>query len=128
MRRGGGIAGAVVVCVALLVATATAVAAGPVTSRASFTRLGLQRPHWSFWATISGDGARVAYETITVDNGDRTTKDDVYLYDRPSGKTQLVSANSLNLPGNFSSAAPALSSDGRYVAFHSAATDLTDDP
>lgn len=127
VRQGGGIAAAVAACVATLAIAAGAAAAEPTTSRVSFTRLGFERPHWSFRATMSGDGARVAYETITVDNGDRTTKNDIYLFDRPNGKTRLVSANSLNLPANGSSGAPALSADGRYVAFHSLATDLTAD-
>lgn len=57
---------------------------------------------------------------------DRNLGSDLFLYDRLTGTTELVSrsAGSPTTAGNASSSSPALSADGRYVTFISAATDL----
>jgi len=80
-------------------------------------------------AVISGDGRFV---TFTSDAMDLTTRTDtlqtvnVYLYDRTTGTVNLVS-RSLSSPttaGNDFSSGPAVSDDGRYIAFFSFATNL----
>ena len=79
-------------------------------------------------AVISGDGRFV---TFTSDAMDLTTRTDtsqtpnVYLYNRTTGTVSLVSA-SLSSPttAGGSSGGPAISDDGRYVAFFSLATNL----
>ncbi|MGE5818933.1 MAG: TolB family protein, partial [Deltaproteobacteria bacterium] len=49
----------------------------------------------------------------------------VFVRDRTAGTTTCVSVNSNGKQGNQNSHAPAISSDGRFVAFDSAATNLT---
>jgi Tol biopolymer transport system component len=79
---------------------------------------------------ISADGRFVAFESRATDlvpgqvdgNGER----DVFLYDRASGGTSLVSgtAGAPLVTGNGESRNPVLSADGGVVAFRSDATDL----
>lgn len=48
----------------------------------------------------------------------------VYVRDRTAGTTELISQSTAGDPGNSSSSYSAISADGRYVAFESAATNL----
>jgi Tol biopolymer transport system component len=80
---------------------------------------------------ISLDGAWVAFESYSTDlmPGIGTTPpftSNVYLYGRDSGTLTLVSrrASDPGLSGSGPSLAPAISADGRYVAFSSLATNL----
>ena len=78
-------------------------------------------------ASVSGDGQRVAF---TADYRLGTTgvqRTDVFVVDRATGTSTLVSANLSGRPGNAPSAAPAISRDGRVVAFQSDASDLVPD-
>lgn len=83
--------------------------------------------------SISADGRFVVFASkatnLTTDDLDSTT--DVYLRDTATGLTTLVSrANAVSggAPGNGDSTEPVISSDGRYVAFTSTATNLTSVP
>src|SRR5207249_1758734 len=49
---------------------------------------------------------------------------DVFVHDRQTGTTERVSVASGGRQGNGFSAGPVLSADGRFVAFHSTATNL----
>ncbi|MBI4730042.1 MAG: PD40 domain-containing protein [Acidobacteria bacterium] len=49
---------------------------------------------------------------------------DVFLRDRASGTTTMVSVSPLGLPGDFDSYTPSITLDGRYVAFSSEASNL----
>lgn len=49
---------------------------------------------------------------------------DVFVKDRATGETKLLSVNTAGTAGNGISRDPVVSADGRYVAFQSAATDL----
>jgi Tol biopolymer transport system component len=76
----------------------------------------------------------VATNLISGSVGDRNGGRDIYVHDRKTGITTLVSV-STTFPGQppvrGQSDLPSISADGRYVAFGSAATDLirpTDDP
>jgi hypothetical protein len=72
---------------------------------------------------ISGDGRYITYWS-TASNlvpGD-TTAADVFLYDRWTRRTTLVSTVGDRTPGR-SSAYPAISADGRYVTYYSGAWD-----
>ncbi len=74
-------------------------------------------------ASISNDGRFIAYVVeAPVSNTEYTSN--VYLYDRTAGTTTLVSAGLDGNPGNGHSDGPAVSSDGRFVAFSSEATNL----
>src|SRR5207247_7640760 len=62
--------------------------------------------------------------------GDTNGVSDVFVHDRQTGTTERVSVASGGAQGNGSSGLigfafpPALSADGRFIAFHSAATNL----
>ncbi|MEA2602458.1 MAG: hypothetical protein QOF89_3450 [Acidobacteriota bacterium] len=80
--------------------------------------------------TLSADGHFVAFTSSAPDlmtgQTDANHTFDVFLFDRTSGKTTLVSSTSASLfiTGNGSSLAPVLSADGSRIAFFSTATDL----
>ena len=80
---------------------------------------------------ISADGRFVAFVSDARDllpAQDPGSLRDVFLWDRLSGDVTLASRSRAGSgrPGNGTSGAPALSADGRYVAFVSRATDLVD--
>src|SRR4030095_2568428 len=56
--------------------------------------------------------------------GDANARRDVFVRDRLSGTTELVSSSSLGVQGNHDSDYTTLSADGRYVAFTSRASNL----
>ncbi len=81
--------------------------------------------YWSNPA-ISGDGRYVAFASV-ADNlapGDTNGVADVFVHDRLTGATERVSLASDGAQANGWSDWPALSADGRYVAFTSLATNL----
>jgi len=78
---------------------------------------------------ISADGRWIAFASATADvvAGDGNGATDLFARDRVSGVALLVSASTLGSPGNGPSSVgsrPSFSSDGRRVAFTSAASDL----
>jgi Tol biopolymer transport system component len=79
--------------------------------------------------SISADGRFVAFQSSASDLvagvGDNGGRMDVFVRDLVAGSTVLVSiAAGANRPGAADSILPVISSDGRYVAFQSAAGDL----
>lgn len=80
-------------------------------------------------ASVSSSGQFVAFSSTgsNLVNGDANNTTDIFVRDRTGNSTALVSANAGNTgPGNGKSYAPAISADGRYVAFVSEASDLVD--
>jgi uncharacterized repeat protein (TIGR01451 family) len=79
--------------------------------------------------SLSGDGRFVTFfsRASNLAPGDTNWSDDVFLHDRRTGTTMLVSADPQGSVGDWSSQWPSLSYDGRYVAFDSRATDLVPD-
>ncbi|HUC90125.1 MAG TPA: hypothetical protein VMR45_04960 [Patescibacteria group bacterium] len=80
-------------------------------------------------AQISADGRYVAFDSFATNlvPNDTNGRQDVFLHDRNTGRTTRVSvgANGVEANANGSgSMAPALSEDGRYVAFASDSTNL----
>jgi Tol biopolymer transport system component len=76
---------------------------------------------------ISGDGRYVAFLSSDLEPTGVTTQDkvQVYLYDRITKAISLVTRSIVpNQEANDDSNSPAISADGRYVAFESKATDL----
>jgi Tol biopolymer transport system component len=76
-------------------------------------------------ASVSGDGRYVAFASgasnlVSGDNADT----DVFVRDRMTGITTLVSQSTGGAKGNGMSSAPSISADGRYIAFQSAANNL----
>jgi hypothetical protein len=77
---------------------------------------------------ISGDGRFVAFSSYanSLVADDTNNTQDVFLRDQQSGTTMLVSASQDGVhPGNNNSFSPVISTDGRYVLFHSKASNLT---
>lgn len=75
---------------------------------------------------ISSDGAYIAYESLASDivASDTLGKKDIFLYNRVAGTTVRISLNADDTQGNADSSSAAISSDGRYIAFDSEATNL----
>ncbi len=88
---------------------------------------------------ISADGRYVAFysDAHNLVDGDEKTFDplfpaagngvrDVFLHDRNTGSTERISVADDGTPGNGASSRPAISADGRYIAFRSGATNLVE--
>jgi len=76
--------------------------------------------------SISADGRYVAFASYASNlvSGDTNGKEDVFVYDRNTDTIERISVAGDGSPGNGSSRTPAISSDGRYVAFESWASNL----
>jgi Tol biopolymer transport system component len=76
--------------------------------------------------TISGDGRYVAFvsEASNLVLGDTNDLADVFVRDLVQGTTVRISVASNGVQANAESANPAISSDGRFVAFESRASNL----
>ncbi len=82
---------------------------------------------WSSYPpAISGDGRYVAFtsDASNLIPGDTNDAWDVFVRDRQAEATFRVSVSSSGNQANDYSVDPAISSNGRYVAFHSGATNL----
>ncbi len=75
---------------------------------------------------ISPDGRYVAFSSWASNlvAGDTNGSADVFLRDRQTGTTTRVSVDSLGTQGDGDSSGPAISADGRFLAFESVATNL----
>jgi Tol biopolymer transport system component len=80
----------------------------------------------SFDPAISADGRYVAFysDATNLVSGDTNGDADIFVHDRETGITERVSVDSAGNEGNSISANPAISADGRYVAFVSGASSL----
>jgi Tol biopolymer transport system component len=118
---------------AILLLAAPAVRAGQITlpyrvppPRSSSTAAGTSRP-----VSFSADGRYLVFlsdaPNLVPGQVDDNLSDDVFLYDRATGTTTLVShaAASPTTAAGLGSESPVISADGRFVAFASAAQDLT---
>jgi hypothetical protein len=96
------------------------------TQRVSVSTLGAEADTDSFTPTISANGRFVAWESnaTTLVAGDLNGVTDVFVHDLVSGTTERASVSTGGVEGNNNSRTPALSADGRYVAFWSFASNL----
>jgi Tol biopolymer transport system component len=101
---------------------------GGDTQRISVSNAGGQGNANSFDPAISADGTVVSFssDARTLVPGDDNASTDVFVHDRTSGTTQVVSVrgNRTLVPGDSKNAA--ISADGRRVVFASAARRLVD--
>jgi Tol biopolymer transport system component len=76
---------------------------------------------------ISADGRSVAFVSMATNLAprDRNKSSDVFLYDVETGTVTLVSRAAGGGTANGTSLSPAISADGRFVAFQSDASDLS---
>jgi Tol biopolymer transport system component len=96
------------------------------TTRVSVGPGGVQGDDRSGWAAISADGRRVAFYSSASNlvAGDTNGMWDVFVHDRETGTTTRVSVGPAGAEGNDHSNRPAISADGRSVAFWSSAGNL----
>jgi PKD repeat protein len=101
-------------------------ASAHVMTRVSVDNAGEQGDANSFNASISADGRYVAFDSNATNlvHGDTNGRTDVFVHDRQTRQTTRVSIASDDSQGNGDSSDPAISGDGRYVAFHSLANNL----
>jgi len=97
-----------------------------VSERVSVDSAGNQGNNVSGWPAISGDGRYVAFESSASNlvAGDINSHCDIFVHDRQTGVTERVSVDTAGNEGNYESYMPAISADGRYVAFQSGALNL----
>lgn len=85
----------------------------------------LQATAESNYPAISGDGRIVAFMSTARElANDLNGQAQVFVHDRSTGTTELISRTPQSAPGLGTSREPALSGDGRFVAFESNARDL----
>jgi Tol biopolymer transport system component len=100
-----------------------------ITTRVSVSSTGEQGNSYSDSASISADGRYIAF-TSNANNlvaSDTNNRPDIFVHDRITGVTERVSVNSQGQEGNYSSNSGRLSTDGRYIVFHSLADNLVPD-
>jgi len=109
---------------------AATVASAQVTQRVSMSSSGAQANETSRIPSASADGRYLAFHSDATNlvDGDTNASRDAFVRDRLNGTTERVSVDSSGVQGDHDSDAypPAVSADGRYVAFGSNATNLVD--
>ena len=98
-----------------------------VSARVSVSSSGAQANGASCCGVVSGGGQFVAFDSFASNlsiHSDTNGTRDVFVRDRVAGTTRRVSVSSLGAQSNGPSWVDAISADGRYVVFRSAATDL----
>lgn len=76
--------------------------------------------------TLSGDGRYLVFESAAADlvTGDGNGASDIFVRDQKNGQIRRVSTGAFGEQGNGASTLPAISANGRYVAFTSRAGNL----
>jgi Tol biopolymer transport system component len=99
------------------------------TVRVSVSSTGKQGNGNSFVDGISADGRYVVFESDASNlvPGDTNRASDVFVHDRLTGTTERVSVSSTGTQADDFSDFAAISADGRFVAFESAASNLVPD-
>lgn len=96
------------------------------TERSSIGADGQQANDLSDYAQISSDGRFVTFSSWATNlvPGDSNAVADVFVRDRQDGRTERASLSSNSQQGNARSYGSSISANGRFVAFHSRATNL----
>jgi hypothetical protein len=96
------------------------------TTRASISSAGVQANDESFSPSISSSGRFVAFRSDATNlvANDTNNNSDIFVRDRTLGFTERVSVDSDGDQANGDSILPAISADGRFVAFSSEASNL----
>lgn len=101
-----------------------------ITTRISVSSTGVQTLGGeSFTPAISANGQVVAFGSLATNlvGSDSNGVTDVFVHNLATNTTTRVSVSSAGVQGNSFSSQPALSADGRFVAFTSVANNLVDD-
>ncbi len=104
---------------------AGSVAAGNI-ARVSVDSNGAQSNGYSNSPTVSADGRYVVFDSNASNlvAGDTNNESDIFIHDRDTGTTTLISRDNSGVQGNRGSRNPKISGDGRVVAYYSQATNL----
>ena len=96
------------------------------TTRVSVASDGTQANDESFTAVMSLDGRFVAFQSAATNlvPDDTNAAWDVFVHDRATGRTERVSVSSTGAQSPNGGGSPAISGDGRYVAFVSGSNAL----
>mgnify|MGYP000334810843 CR=1 FL=1 len=96
------------------------------TRRISLGPSGVQADGDSYFASISGDGRFVAFESFATNlvPGDTNGTTDLFVHDRQTGTTRRVSLGPGGRQANGESLSAAISADGSFIAFMSSAHNL----
>ena len=96
------------------------------TTRVSVDSAAVQGNSSSADSAVSGDGRYITYisDASNLVVGDTNGHRDVFLFDRITAVTTRVSVNNAAVQGNADSSSPAISGDGRYITYHSDASNL----
>ena len=97
-----------------------------VTERVSVASDGAEANSSCFTGAISADGRHVAFDSLASNlvPGDTNGTLDVFVHDRVTGATERVNLGSDGTEANAFSYTPAITADGRHVAFRSYASNL----
>ena len=97
-----------------------------VTTRVSVDSGGAQGNGASYYPAISADGRYVAFSSAASNlvPGDTNGQIDVFVHDMLTGTTTRVSVSSTGAEANGVNGNCSMSSDGRYIAWYSAASNL----
>jgi Tol biopolymer transport system component len=92
----------------------------------SVSSTGVQGNGYSYYPSISANGRFVAFSSSSNNLVPNVTNGgEIYVRDRQTGQTEIVSISSSGAPGNDTSNYPSISADGRLIAFESFASNLT---
>jgi len=96
------------------------------TERVSVSTSGAQGNDDSWQSSISADGRFVAFQSYASNlvSGDTNDTEDIFIHDRQTGMTELVSVSSSGEQACGYSNWASISADGRFVAFYSPASNL----
>lgn len=86
----------------------------------------MQANSYSYNPSISSNGGFVAFDSMATNLvlGDSNGVTDIFIHESTTGLTEILTLNTAGVPGNGHSTNPSISSNGRYIAFHSEANDL----
>lgn len=100
-----------------------------VISRVSVASNGTEADQASFDPSISGDGSKIAFESwaSNLSNQEfyRFGQSEIFVHDSMTGETKQVSTDKDGTDSNSFSRNPAISADGRWVAFESGASNFS---
>lgn len=133
LRRTGSAATVVVAGLATVVqAAGPATAAGSSlrTERVNVSGTGAQADSNATLSDLSADGRYVVFssDASTLVPGDTNAHTDIFLRDRVTNTTTLLSVSKTGIQSNRESNFPKISANGRYVTFVSGATNLVPGP
>lgn len=96
------------------------------TARVSLTNGGGEGDNISDYSSVSKEGRYVAFKSSATNlvSGDTNNREDIFVRDTISNTTVRASVSSGGTEANNGSSRPSISSDGRYVAFMTDATNL----